>query len=89
MLHYTRQSEDQIRHTIAAIRESSLVCSPTAVSVAGISAADANYLAAAVAGRADYLVTGDGDLLALQDYQGTRIVSAVEFLVELQLRRRR
>lgn len=40
-------------------------------------------LATAVAGAADYLVTGDRRLLALGEYQGTRIVSPAEFLALL------
>ena len=41
---------------------------------------DDKFLAAAVGGRADYLVSGDvGDLLCLQKYKGTTIVSAREF----------
>jgi predicted nucleic acid-binding protein len=62
-----------------------MVSPQATVEVPGISPADAAYLAAAVVGHADYLVTGDRGLLALRQFQGTRIVSAVEFLVELQL----
>jgi predicted nucleic acid-binding protein len=29
--------------------------------------------------KADYLVSGDNDLLSIRDYKGTRIVTAVEF----------
>ena len=34
-----------------------------------------------LAGRADYLITGDKELLAIKDFQGTKIVSVKEFLV--------
>ncbi len=40
-------------------------------------------LAAAIAGEADYLVTGDRTLRALQVFGGVRIVSVHEFLDEL------
>ncbi len=42
-----------------------------------------NYLLAmAVAGPADFLITGDkGDLLALKTYEGTKILTTREFLV--------
>jgi putative PIN family toxin of toxin-antitoxin system len=42
-----------------------------------------NYLLAmAVAGTADFLITGDkGDLLALKTYEGTKILTTREFLV--------
>src|SRR5690242_4057818 len=42
---------------------------------------DDKYLATALAGGADYLVTGDiGDLLHLHEYKGVAIVSPKEFL---------
>jgi len=47
---------------------------------------DDKFLATAVGGRADYLVTGDlGDLLRLQQYKGVAIVSPREFLSALKL----
>jgi putative PIN family toxin of toxin-antitoxin system len=40
-------------------------------------------LATAVAGHADYLVTGDQQLLALGEFQGVRIVTPAAFLALL------
>lgn len=41
---------------------------------------DDKFLSAAVAGRADYLVTGDiQDLLSLKEYKNVKIVSPAEF----------
>jgi putative PIN family toxin of toxin-antitoxin system len=40
-------------------------------------------LACAIEGKADYLVSGDRHLLKLQQYEGTRIVTAAEFLKEI------
>jgi len=41
-------------------------------------------LALAEAGKADYLVTGDNSgLLALGNHQGTRIISAADFVLLL------
>lgn len=40
---------------------------------------DAKYLACAVAGGADYLVSGDNHLLTLIEYEGIRIVSPAVF----------
>ncbi|MCC6943756.1 MAG: putative toxin-antitoxin system toxin component, PIN family [Thermomicrobiales bacterium] len=40
-------------------------------------------LATAISGKADYLVTGDRQLLKLREFQGVRIVSAAEFLLVL------
>lgn len=41
---------------------------------------DDKVIACAVGGQADYIITGDNDLLTLKDYQGIRIVTASEFL---------
>jgi putative PIN family toxin of toxin-antitoxin system len=50
--------------------------------VAGVSddPDDDKYIAAAVEGRAAFVVTGDPDLLALQEHEGIRIVSPRAFL---------
>lgn len=45
---------------------------------------DEKYLEAALACQADYLVTGDQDLLSLKKYGTTRIVSPKEFVEALQ-----
>lgn len=44
---------------------------------------DDKFLEAAVAGTADRLVTGDGDLLALETIEGTRIVTPAAFVAEI------
>jgi len=44
---------------------------------------DAPFLALALAADARWLVSGDEDLLALQAWQGVRIVDAARFLQEL------
>ena len=41
---------------------------------------DNMFLACAVEGRADYIVSGDQDLLTLESHQGIPIVTAAEFL---------
>lgn len=41
---------------------------------------DDKVIACAVGGQADYVITGDNDLLILKAYQGIRIVTASEFL---------
>lgn len=45
---------------------------------------DIKFLACAVGGQADYIITGDNDLLVLKDYQGVHIVTASEFLTIIQ-----
>jgi putative PIN family toxin of toxin-antitoxin system len=41
---------------------------------------DDHILGCAVAAQASYLVTGDGDLLSLEEYRGIAIVTPVNFL---------
>ena len=41
---------------------------------------DDPILAVAIAGEADYVVTGDNDLLILKEFQGIKIISPAEFL---------
>ena len=50
--------------------------------LAGVSADrdDDKYIAAAVEGRATFIVAGDADLLDLKEYEGIRIVSPRTFL---------
>ena len=46
------------------------------ISVKGLrDAADAKIIACALAGKADYIVTGDKDLLVLKEYKGIHIVT--------------
>jgi len=41
---------------------------------------DDKYIAAAVEGLAEFIVTGDRDLLAIKEYEGVRIVTPRAFL---------
>ena len=52
------------------------------VQVAGVSddSDDDKYLAAAVAGRASLVVTGDPHLLTVREYEGVRIITPRSFL---------
>ena len=45
---------------------------------------DNRFIEAAVAGGADYLVTGDRDLLDLTEYEGIEIVTPARFLAILE-----
>jgi putative PIN family toxin of toxin-antitoxin system len=46
---------------------------------------DAPFLAAALANRADFLITGDNDLLQSQGIVPTRILTAAEFARDFQI----
>ena len=48
---------------------------------------DNRVLEAALEGRVDFIVTGDRHLLELREHEGTRIVSPIQFLADLQLMR--
>jgi len=50
---------------------------------------DDKFLGAAIEGHAEYVVTGDRDLLDLGRYEGVRIVTPREFLAALRRRRRK
>ncbi len=45
---------------------------------------DDHVIAAARAARADYIVSGDSDLLSLGGFQGIRILTASGFLVQVE-----
>lgn len=46
---------------------------------------DDHVIAAAIAAKADYIVTGDKDLLVLEHYQTIRIITAKDFLKEMEI----
>ena len=62
-----------------------MVQSSEPLAVVSADPADDRFLEAALEGRADFIVTGDRHLLELREYEGTRIVTPIEFLAELQL----
>ena len=48
---------------------------------------DDTYLAAAVEGRATFVVTGDSDLLDIREHAGIQVVTPRQFLDALEVRR--
>jgi putative PIN family toxin of toxin-antitoxin system len=62
-----------------------LVPSPTGYAPLPRDPKDAMFLAAALSASADYLITGDKDLLDFHNPIGTRIVSVAEFAAEHQV----
>jgi putative PIN family toxin of toxin-antitoxin system len=66
------------------IRRAELVEAPSSAHVVPTDSADCPILQAAMAARADYLVTNDSHLLALNPYEGLRIVSMTEYYHLLQ-----
>ena len=76
--HYLSR-EDRDRFLEALIRESELVDISETVKACR-DPEDDRILELAVNGHADFLVTGDADLLAMNPFRGTRIVTPVDFL---------
>ena len=92
VLHYPkiaalhRLTETELREFLTLLREESTLVTTTETLAVSPDESDNRYLECAVAGGADYLVTGDKrHLLPLSEYRGVRIVSPTTFLVALQL----
>lgn len=81
---YLALPEREVDAWIAAVQVLGVnVAGAAAVHVALDDPDDAKYLAAALDGRADILVSGDRHLLALGEYEGIRILKPRQFLDEL------
>jgi putative PIN family toxin of toxin-antitoxin system len=74
------------RQLVARIRQDAIVVEPTESLALSDDPDDDRILEAAVAGGADYIVTGDDDLLRLREVRGTRICTPAQFLIELAAR---
>ena len=71
--------EDRDRFLEALTRESELVDISATVKACR-DPEDDRILELAVSGRADFVITGDADLLAMDPFRGTRIVTPADFL---------
>ncbi len=84
--HYFRRmvTPDVAQAVFSQIRnKGNLIPITTFVSGVATHPEDDLVLAVAVSGKADYLVTGDRQLLKLREVQGVRILTAAEFLLVL------
>lgn len=70
----------------AGIRDFSLFCRDLPVGVLAPDPKDSYLLALAEASQAEYLVTGDKELLSLRHYKSTRIVSPATMIEVLKSR---
>jgi putative PIN family toxin of toxin-antitoxin system len=75
---YLRE-EERVRFLVALLKECELV-EVTAEVTDCRDARDNKFLELAVSGNADFIVSGDEDLLALNPYRGIPILSPREFL---------
>lgn len=75
---------EQIDRAVARFRESAVVVEASQpLKVIADDPKDDKFLECAVAGSADYVVSGDAHLLALREYLGIRILSPAAFLAML------
>jgi putative PIN family toxin of toxin-antitoxin system len=80
---YIRAENDPAEWFAAVVLLADLVAGEYALSGVSEDPDDDKYVAAALEGRATYLVTGDPDLLDIREYADVRIVKPREFLVVL------
>lgn len=87
VLHYPRIKEryciedEDISQLLASIRaDAFVVAGDYEVDDVSVDPNDDMFLACGLEGDADYIVTGDPDLLNLKYYQGIQIVTATQFL---------
>ena len=72
--------EESIQELVDIILTHSLIVEPTSKFVVVRDKSDNKVIECAFDGKADYIVTGDPDLLDLKEFKSTRIITAKEFL---------
>ena len=73
-------TDDDIKRSITnLLRYSTLIDDPPAINAIKEDPEDNKILAAAVAGKADYIISGDAHLLGLRRYEGIEIVTPKGF----------
>ena len=87
--HFDRKFEEtgiSRRRMVSDYAEISTVITPAKLSEhASRDPDDDEAIACAIAADCEFIVTGDNDLLVLKEYQGVTIVTAADFLKELEL----
>jgi uncharacterized protein len=74
--------EERMRFLVALLKESELVEVTDAVTECR-DARDNKFLELAVSGKADYLISGDADLLVLNPFRGIQILTPRDFLSDV------
>ena len=92
VLHYPRIQEryhlpeELVQQFLSLLRKGAIVVEPDAqVQIVERDPSDNCYVECAVAGRAVYIVSGDGHLLDLKEYRGIQILAPREFMTLLKL----
>jgi putative PIN family toxin of toxin-antitoxin system len=79
-----RFSQQGIEKYLSLLRNASVVVTPSEqVTVVKDDPDDNKFITCALAGNAEYLVSGDSDLLQIKTYQGIRILTPAAFLTFL------
>jgi putative PIN family toxin of toxin-antitoxin system len=81
LLMHHHLSTDRIVRYLTLLKQANIVVTPTMhVSVVKDDPDDDKFLSCALAGNAEYLISGDHHLLDLQAYKGTQILTPFAFL---------
>jgi putative PIN family toxin of toxin-antitoxin system len=82
---YHRWTDEQVDIFVTFLyAQSSVTEGKLTVNITSKDPPDNKFLACAQEGKADYLVTGDDDLLEIESYEGTLIIPPATFLPVLQ-----
>jgi uncharacterized protein len=73
-------SEEEAQHVLAAVLDIAEIVEPHSVVTRCRDEADNRVLECAVDGQADWIITGDRDLLDLKSFEGIKIVTVADFL---------
>lgn len=85
VLKYTHMTPGEIRQGIRNFRQFAILVEPTEeIRVVERDADDNKFIACALAGEAEYIVSGDDDLLDIKTYRGIRILTPAAFLAFLE-----
>ncbi|MBA2731830.1 MAG: putative toxin-antitoxin system toxin component, PIN family [Acidobacteria bacterium] len=74
--------EERMRFLVALLKESELVEATDAITECR-DARDNKFLELAVSGKADYIISGDADLLVLNPFRGIPILTPRDFLSDV------
>ena len=92
VLHYPRLQqqyhlpEEEIRQFLRLLMTHAIEVNPSEeIAVIARDLSDNRYLECALAGEAQYIVSGDSHLLDLKEYRGIRILTPAEFVTLLKL----
>jgi hypothetical protein len=84
IMNLTKISKGEIRELANLLIERAEIVKPKRKFYLARDPKDNMFLEAAFAGKADYLVTGDKDLLALKKFRKTKIINTRDFLNRLK-----